>query len=108
MSNTPRGWLQLHLSTCVVLMFVAGGLIGANSHGKIDRWSDAYSSVITREWGWPCSYRLEREFNNRNPYLAWDYQSICWNILAGLAILAAVALACEWWIRRRAATAVNS
>jgi hypothetical protein len=25
-----RRWLQLHLSTCIVLMFVAGGLIWAN------------------------------------------------------------------------------
>jgi hypothetical protein len=26
-----RRWLQLHLSTCIVLMFVAGGLLWANT-----------------------------------------------------------------------------
>ena len=61
MTTKPRrAWFQLHLSTAIVMMFVAGGLIALNLNPqkvqKFDRKSDRdVSFEIVGEIGWPVS-----------------------------------------------------
>ena len=46
--------LQLHLTTCIVLMFAAGGLLWANLTTSTPPWA-------TKAWGWPFHLRYEIE-----------------------------------------------
>jgi hypothetical protein len=55
MSNAPRLWLQLHLSTCVVLMFVAGGLMWANLQPR-ETTNRLWPGT---EYGWPLVARSD-------------------------------------------------
>lgn len=50
-----RGWFQLHLSTCVVLMFVAGPLLGANIQRHYLRVRDVHGDFASHDFdlGWP-------------------------------------------------------
>ncbi|MCY3018878.1 MAG: hypothetical protein NTW87_07610 [Planctomycetota bacterium] len=52
MSDAPkkRPWLQFHLSTAVVLMFVAAGLLWLNMR---DRHSLFLETVWATQYGWP-------------------------------------------------------
>jgi len=56
--NTPtrRRWFQVHLSTCVVLMFVAGGVIWANVREQ----QTIEAKTEIRERGWPLVFHSER------------------------------------------------
>jgi hypothetical protein len=130
----PR--LQLHLSTCIVLMFVAGGVIWANIAPHL-REQNGNSSISQFGWPFVISNRLEydfddyghrvsnsdgiiykmkdgREFYLRSPvssewlpggtvraYSEVDRKNVALNIITAILILAAVAFACEWLIRRR-------
>ncbi|HYG77124.1 MAG TPA: hypothetical protein VEK08_19120 [Planctomycetota bacterium] len=58
--SPPRRWFQIHLSTAVVLMFVAGGLVCLNLE-----WNDVYlvpnyfgfgPLTVWQERGWPFVY----------------------------------------------------
>ena len=57
MSEKPQHrFLQIHLSTAIVLMFVAGGLLRLNIYSKTIIWVDSEGSlnVIRRHaFGWP-------------------------------------------------------
>ncbi|HLX59649.1 MAG TPA: hypothetical protein VKX17_00065 [Planctomycetota bacterium] len=118
MPEPPRRWrFQIHLSTAIVLMFVAGGLIWANvtvtesnytSEGfKEGRWNKA--EVYDRMYGWPDQFwqeTLERGANGEYvPVVPVRYRRriIVRNALVALAILFVVWFLCEWLIRRRAA-----
>ncbi|HYG74258.1 MAG TPA: hypothetical protein VEK08_04560 [Planctomycetota bacterium] len=50
-----RRWFQLHLSTCVVLMFVAGGLIWANAQVRTQAIRTGELTAIRHERGWPLT-----------------------------------------------------
>jgi hypothetical protein len=56
MSDAPkkRTWLQFHLSTAVVLMFVAGGLLWLNQHGREVRLDIDRNTWPEKQWGWPA------------------------------------------------------
>ena len=103
--NTPtrRRWFQVHLSTCVVLMFVAGGVIWANVRVQKTIEPDA----VVRELGWPLVYNWERcEWGDvSSPGVACfsDHSNmhVAADAAIGIAILFAVALVLEWRIRRR-------
>ena len=130
-----RPWLQVHLSTCVILMFVAGALLWANATERTHTtlWlpgqcqitsqeialarNSEYFAYIEHTWteqGWPWNLRTERQVathqfkwgdefpRHRYAYPIWDLESIPLDALVALGILAAVAVACEAWIRRRA------
>jgi hypothetical protein len=101
-----RHWLQLHLATCIVLMFMAGGLVWANV--TVRTWGDREGC------GWPktCWQRVREErlgmvfMSYSGPSEVpdtsrWDKLDLATNIGTGLGILAGTVVACEWLIRRR-------
>lgn len=57
MSDTLLRWFQVHLSTAVVLMFVAGGVIWANVRGRTvfeaDDTGERYAKMAFVNYGWP-------------------------------------------------------
>jgi hypothetical protein len=89
---------QIHLSTAVVLMFAAGGLMWAN----IRPWwylqySDYYRSEISiKAWGWPGALAIANEGRTEI-----QRSMIFFNLAAALMILLTVWFICEWRIRRK-------
>ena len=109
----PR--LQLHLSTCIVLMFAAGGLVWANvrehslpvkelplAEYTTTNLPDYF--VIASGIGWPRPFWYAG--TGWGPF--WDWPRFAFNLATALAILAAVAFVCEWIIRRRGATKMTN
>lgn len=107
MTEAPRRkWLQVHLSTAVVLMFAAGGMMWLNVTGhktlKPDLWLENYFVEIT-DFGFPLVAkshysRPEIYFVRESDY--WNEKEVVIDALFALAILFAVWFICEWWIRR--------
>jgi len=137
MSRTPetgqparkRRWLQFHLSTAIVLMFVAGGLLWANTKERVycsqgviwdhknPRLGGCWFEYV-RGYGFPFAfvqslysesgtYPGSGAFNLRPRASAdrwdWLWGSLALNALVALAVLLATGVSCEWYIRRRAA-----
>ena len=98
-----RTRLQFHLSTAIVLMFVAGVLIWTNSVERLAHFEDTFRTPSGgRVWfsgipafgpGWPMVASPEADV---------DYKIVAWgaNLVTALAMLTAVAVDCEWWVRR--------
>src|SRR5579862_22503 len=127
MPEPPRGArFQIHLSTAIVLMFVAGALIWANVNEReyVFETDDAefyrvgdviyWFEIQHAEHGWPF-YAVQRRIKfpalkndktvDRGEVVPsiWRTGPIIYNALIALAILDAVWFLCEWQIRRRAA-----
>ncbi len=127
MTEPPRRKrFQIHLSTAIVLMFVAGGLIWLNclpTRGfgvRLQPWAftdgmdEADGPYISWSFrhGWPQSAVwtgktmdktnrwLNRKEDNR---ILWFFKPVAIDCLVAVAILFAVWFLCEWLIRRRAA-----
>jgi hypothetical protein len=83
-----RRWLQVHLSTAVVLTIVAGGLMWANLV--------MYHEGIAGCCGWPMCYRAELWFG-----VMWDHGNLAVDIFTAATIITVTAFVCEWRIRRR-------
>jgi len=135
-----RSWFQIHLSTAIVLMFVAGVLVWANSRNELKEsyfltvtdWGNGrdikFNKPRTQFIGWPLEVRtLQYDFiyagqlpENLDPRISnlpikelpdppvvkphrakWDMRSVLVNLVTALAILTAVAVGCEWRVRRR-------
>jgi hypothetical protein len=99
-----RKWFQIHLSTAIVLMFVAGGFIGANVLDRKLNLNNAvfhFKSYMDAEYmgqGWPLivTYASPRPLADRFSLAA------CFiNILCGAGALLPIAVASESLIRRR-------
>src|SRR5205809_174857 len=55
MSEKKRHWFQIHLSTAIGLMFVAGGILGLNFTEHVE-YSNGFRSAF--HYGWPrVAYR---------------------------------------------------
>ena len=89
----PR--LQLHLSTCIVLMFVAGGIMWLNLDDSIVPFREAsYADLL---WGgWPWYWRM----TDRQVRVVFA-DSLIQAIRAALPIIDAVAFVCEWYFSPR-------
>ncbi|MEI6235981.1 MAG: hypothetical protein WCT04_23245 [Planctomycetota bacterium] len=100
----PRKRFQIHLSTAIVMMFVAGGLIWANVTGRfayhIER-SACYA------FGWPLPVMIEYHDlvpsqEKEVPYREVSELAICCNIIVAVIILGFVCFICEEHTRDRA------
>lgn len=119
-----RRWLQLHLSTCIVLMFVAGGLTWAN---MIVRETEVHRQMVQaserlKQWqlenphtvlmgmipsgpttepyfimGFPLVIRSEGHGDLYPP--KWHSWGIVGNIAVGIGILIGFSVPCEVIIR---------
>ena len=116
--NNPkrRAWFQLHLSTCVVLMIVAGALVWVNvvaRYGQfpIDR---PYSGAeIYLVYGWPVVAAATFEYvrlggvnypaNFIPPNYELEWRAYGFWVCGGtaLGLLAGTAIVFECWMRRR-------
>ena len=112
MNDQPkkRPWFQVHLSTAVVLMFVAGGIMWANLSGEFAVLPKIYlgcpKSYRYDGFGWP--FRVFVEYYDFTPPTGeimatrlMLYDAVCKNVLVGVVILNLVLLVCEWRIRRQ-------
>ena len=110
MSDAPRKrpWLQFHLSTAIVLMFVAGGLMWMNMR---DRGSFLEQVAATRH-GWPFAATEKTEYYFGSGSIPFDPDpdphrtrvsvvGVVADCLVALAILCVVGVLCERLIRRR-------
>ena len=129
-----RPWFQVHLSTCVVLMFVAGGLIWANTterRGHLEGWVSSTTPEL-KDWvfqetsvGWPLLFHkwhpsvgklqpplrppgssMERPRRDDwgPPDPSWSFVALAADLALALAVVALVGFLCEWRIRRLAET----
>jgi hypothetical protein len=122
--KTGRRWFQIHLSTAIVLMIAAAGLLFVNMHRDIEQFAKSeqqlmsyvylkfsqlepnknYAFVRVRH-GWPLNFQDaildEPQFEVAWREPSWNY----WNLAAdaGIAfgILGMIVMFCEWQIRRR-------
>ena len=123
-----RRWFQIHLSTAIVMMFVAGSLIWANVRHEV-RFVEGEGSIVYElmkfhNYGWPFSwhtaveqtlaigvvekngevYVAQGDLSATNPNFYW--QTINWvgltlDVFIGLVIIIIVMLGCERYIRYR-------
>ena len=102
-----RPWFQFHLSTAVVLMFVASGLLWLNLRDPVLTSKNAYGGFFMWDRGWPLAYgRVRSDDYFVTEYLdALFFPGLFADSIVGLGVLLAVAVACEWPIRRREAKA---
>jgi len=120
MTETPRRWrFQIHLSTAVVLMFIAGALTWANMYPREKifpmEWRGSHIDYAYSERGFPFSaYRYlpavkPKSSESNNPKaglpegIRMSYSMMVIDGLVAIAILFAVGLICEWRVSRRAA-----
>jgi hypothetical protein len=119
MSKHPkkRAWVQFHLSTAVVLMFVAGGLLWLNmpetaTPEKVTAATTAArtssESVAFEGWGqgWPLRWQSTEHFlfdSARGEAMRSlrAYWKLAVDIGAAMTILSLVAVVLEWRIRRK-------
>lgn len=108
----PRKRFQIHLSTAIVMMFVAGALIWANIEKQpVQVWQlnpidgGDFGDIY---FGWPFTAavsRLSDEYSpesQRNPvFFLTLFCAI--DIVVAIGILFTTLFLCEWLIRRRAA-----
>jgi len=92
---SKRRFWQIHLSTAVVLMFVAGGLLWLNLPMR-KQGSD------NSDQGWPCVWRILNWCERCGKQHSSVYvERIPINVISGIAVAIATASICESLIRRR-------
>jgi hypothetical protein len=94
--------LQLRLITCIVLMFVAGGLVWANLQPRLDdqywfRVDFAYARDAYLFYGWPADAKYQVVLEDAT----WNIRNLIINVATALAILTATAVLCEYALRCR-------
>ena len=85
----PRKRFQIHLSTAIVMMFVAGALI----------WANMKNEFSVAHYGWPVPAIYSAGFNG----ITINYRYIAIDIVIAFNILYITRHFCEWVIRRRSA-----
>jgi hypothetical protein len=106
---------QFHLSTAIVMMLVAGALLGLN----LRRWPHeeeglsriAYIEADMFDSGWPFVAYEHCDFKGKllgvmggDVWDEWQYAGLMGDALLALAIIVAAGVLCEWLIRRRSRT----
>jgi hypothetical protein len=100
----PPRRFQLHLSTLILMMLVAGVLVWANTClGQ--RWAayayDKWEPGRCRELGWPffCGIVVERGTQTRVEGIHYEWAAV--NALVGVVVLLSAGVLIEYLIRRR-------
>jgi len=102
----PRRFFQLHLSTALVLMVLAGGLLGAN---LIEfRYWTGIRTGYARGWPWKVDTRYRTFTPGPDVQLGWRNPGptpnrslrIAGNIAVALGILTVTGVILEWRLRR--------
>ncbi|MCK6470943.1 MAG: hypothetical protein L6R28_04275 [Planctomycetes bacterium] len=116
-----RAWFQLHLSTCVVLMVVAGALVWANVEIRFEGETiglnpagqpqknparRACGVAEKHDQGWPFNFRTSYKAQGEHPYelhidAKWGSGAFVMDICIAIAVLVLAAFLCEYLIRRR-------
>src|SRR6185295_13756445 len=109
--KAPRRF-HIHLSIAVIMMFTAGGILGAN---LAHREPDANNLDYPAKYGWPFSGILAHHIELRSaggyvskvkivylPSRHVEYAVLFINVAVALLILATVWFLSEWLIRRLA------
>lgn len=100
-----RAWFQLHLSTCVVLMVVAGALVWANTR-PLPHWLPLRDASAR---GWPLEFMTPVLDQTSSGAWAgiiqgWSIGNLLGDLGVAFAILTLTAVSCEFAIRRRKRT----
>jgi len=121
MSDAKRSWFQIHLSTAVLLKMVAAFLLWLNIKStdvRFDLEPSVYKApgfpvtgrCIKRGWA-STAYFSKTEWEHHPPtldrYISMRHREgiknkgLTLNTTVAFAILTAVVVGCEWWVRRR-------
>jgi hypothetical protein len=118
MTEPPRRKrFQIHLSTAIVMMFVAGGLMWANfiparTFSRSSDWHEGQAYYAFKTYGWPCWVVIVTQEVTGAPgqtVIGWEgidafnKGRLAIDIAVALIILGLFRFICEWQIRRRAA-----
>ncbi|MCW8132709.1 MAG: hypothetical protein KIS92_20345, partial [Planctomycetota bacterium] len=114
--DPARRTFQFHLSTCVMLMFLAGGLIALNVipevNDRIYNYGRTHDDFRYLGYGWPDSrmYKVplpnpEKDWDEPNTRYTFSEpglgRAVLFNLICWLVILALAAALWEGWIRWR-------
>lgn len=93
-----RKWFQIHLSTAVILMTVAGALLGANMYPRyVIKLQD---KVVQAEFGF-IEHILVKRADRDGTLKIVRWHPVYENALHAVVVLLATAVCCEHFIRRR-------
>ena len=103
-----RAWFQLHLSTCVVMMVVAGGAIWINivpyPLGYMQSANlpplDYPVPGMAVQRGWPSTYYQQASDPTRSGQ--WDWVNLALDAFTGIAVIITATIPYEYLLRRRA------
>jgi hypothetical protein len=106
MTHGPRRFWQIHLSTAIVLMLVAGGLTGINVEKRQTLVQGEFVQRHMEFAGWPLPDRTFSEWDRNTIYIGHvktihQPQNVVMNILIALVVLGVLAVNLEYFIRRR-------
>jgi len=113
MSTLPRrGRFQIHLSTAIVLMFAAGGIIWANTREQTSDIEGLDGLWHVSDYGWPAPMLHSKTFTPlgtpaRPNKFSPIYLLMFCDFAAALAILFVVWFLCERLMYRRGARNVD-
>jgi len=100
---------QIHLSTAIVLMFVAGGLIWRNVEWRVIEFdypvadNGSIVKIPNREgYGWPMGVLSQPAGYLGDRTKTFDYFGLIADLLTACSVQIAVWSLCEWLIRRDA------
>src|ERR1017187_4066860 len=112
MPNPPRrARFQVHLSTAIVLMFAAGGLMWVNMRGYItSKYHSSDRDNLITAYGWPYKAlylsKVINKYHDRENYIEYFGYTEYWmgalDAVVAFVIVVFIWFACEWLIRRRA------
>jgi hypothetical protein len=102
-----RPWFQFHLSTAVILMCAAGGLLWANLSRSEFMYciveespsGGSWTDCVGQAYGWPCASWYSHP--GLGSEITVEGTKICLDVASALCLLLLVAFTLEWLIRRR-------
>jgi len=89
-------WFQIHLSTCIAVMFTLSIFLSLNFYPRrIPFQTPEFPDAVITKYGWPCEFR---QFTDRNAYGEWD--DVLVDILLAVLITTFVGLVADALARR--------